>query len=397
MITRTQKLDAGGKYLTNLAETYPDVSLYWGFDKLKRPDFSRYEPQKNRGDVRFSAPLQLHTTAAQDQVLYACDELRSARGGKLVRPGSVVCFLEDFQAWHMTQYGANTYGLDASTFESRLATFRTTTTPNNDDNPTSSWEYLIGFVKGDLRYIRVAARLNARHDASVERKSKFLEDVEDLVDDVKKTPGSDDLGNDVTDYSVTFVWYASQVALVDGLLFGLSLAMPVAFVVLCMATQNLILAFLAIITIGLIVASVLGTAFLLGWHLGIKESVAGVVVIGFSVDYTIHLGHMYDHARYDGVVGREDKFAYSIRKMGGTVLAGAITTAGSCSFLLACQLTFFTAMGTLIMLTVFFSLGYSLLFYMPLLRLAGPEGHTGDIMHYYRLACKRCKRCRRDG
>ena len=44
--------------------------------------------------------------------------------------------------------------------------------------------------------------------------------------------------------------------------------------------------------------------------------------------------------------------------------AGAITTAGSTVFLLACQLTFFTAMGTLIILTVAYSLGYSLLFFM---------------------------------
>ena len=54
-------------------------------------------------------------------------------------------------------------------------------------------------------------------------------------------------------------WYATQVALVDGLTFGLALAFPVAFVVLCFATSNLVLAFYAMVTIGLIVASVLGT------------------------------------------------------------------------------------------------------------------------------------------
>ena len=154
---------------------------------------------------------------------------------------------------------------------------------------------------------------------------------------------------------ITFSWYATQVALVDGLTFGLALAFPVAFVVLCFATSNLVLAFYAMVTIGLIVASVLGTVYLIGWNLGIKESVAGVVVIGFSVDYTIHLGHMFDVARSQGLTTRQEKFAYSIRKMGETVLAGAITTAGSTVFLLACQLTFFTAMGTLIILTVAYS------------------------------------------
>ena len=63
------------------------------------------------------------------------------------------------------------------------------------------------------------------------------------------------------------------------------------------------------------------------------------------------------------------------------------------SRLLACQLTFFTAMGTLIILTVAYSLGYSLLFFMPLLRVAGPEGRVGDICHFLRgLKCACCRR-----
>ena len=61
--------------------------------------------------------------------------------------------------------------------------------------------------------------------------------------------------------------------------------------------------------------------------------------------------------------------------------------------MMACQLTFFTAMGTLIILTVAYSLGYSLLFFMPLLRVAGPEGRVGDICHFLRgLKCACCRR-----
>jgi len=390
MLTRTQKLESGNKYETNLAETYPGVSVYWGLDKLKRPNFSRYEPDKHRGDVKFTSPLELYTPDAQNQILFACSELGTARGGDLVRGGSVVCFMEEFQTWHFETYGTDTYGLDEATFNARLITFRENTTPTNDVNPTSSWERIIGVVDGQIRYVRVLARINARHDASVDRKHRLIKQTHDVVQATRRKPGLS--GASIWHYSYTFVWYASQVALVDGLLFGMSLAFPVAFVVLCLATQNVILAFVAIITIGLIVASVLGTSFLMGWHLGIKESVAGVIVIGFSVDYTIHLGHMFDHARYEGIVGRADKFAFAVRKMGPTVLAGAITTAGSCSFLLACQLTFFSAMGQLIIMTVGYSLAYSLFFFMPLLSLAGPEDHTGNIMSAYRRVRKTCRR-----
>jgi len=36
----------------------------------------------------------------------------------------------------------------------------------------------------------------------------------------------------------------------------------------------------------------------IGWSLGVAESIAGVIVVGFSVDYTLHLGHIYKEAEH---------------------------------------------------------------------------------------------------
>ena len=97
------------------------------------------------------------------------------------------------------------------------------------------------------------------------------------------------------------------------------------------------LALHAIIAIMMIVGSVLGSASLfLGWSLGVTESIAGVMVIGFAVDYTIHLGHMYNAASHEqGVIDRDGRVAYSLRLMGATVVGGAATTAGAGAFMLA--------------------------------------------------------------
>ena len=101
----------------------------------------------------------------------------------------------------------------------------------------------------------------------------------------------------------------------------------------------------------------------------------GNLVVGFSVDYTIHLGHMFT------VAGREkelqqsvDRFSFAIRKMGGTVLGGAVSTLGAGLFMLPCQLVFFYKLGLLMVTTIFFSLIYSFGFVMPLLAAAGPSG-----------------------
>ena len=70
----------------------------------------------------------------------------------------------------------------------------------------------------------------------------------------------------------------------------MSLAFPIAFIALIMATNNIIIAVFAIISVGGIVAAVLGMCWHVGWVLGTGEAIAGVMVIGLSVDYTIHLG-----------------------------------------------------------------------------------------------------------
>ena len=84
---------------------------------------------------------------------------------------------------------------------------------------------------------------------------------------------------------------------------------------LLFATGNFLLSLHAIVAIMGIVGSVLGSAYLyLGWSLGVTESIAGVMVIGFSVDYTIHLGHMYNAATHEaGIMDRDGRVAHSLR------------------------------------------------------------------------------------
>ena len=151
---------------------------------------------------------------------------------------------------------------------------------------------------------------------------------------------------------------------------------PERDVVLLFSTENLLVALYAIVGIALIVASVLGTVELVyGWDLGVVESLMGNLVIGFSVDYTIHLGHMFVAAgREHDPQSSVDRFSFAIRKMGGTVVGGAVTTLGAGLFMLPCQLVYFHKLGLLMVPTIFFSLLYAFGFVMPLLAAAGPSG-----------------------
>ena len=177
-----------------------------------------------------------------------------------------------------------------------------------------------------------------------------------------------------------FTWMTTSIGLLTGLGLGMAIAFPCAFLTLVFATQNYIVASLAMISIAGIIVSLLGIAkLILGWPLGIVESVAAVIVVGFSVDYTIHLGHMYNHGAIEGYNTREERFKYAIHRMGKTVMGGAITTAGSGVFMFPATMLFFNKMAYMITLTIVLSVWWSLFFFMPCLLLFGPQNETGNI------------------
>ena len=117
----------------------------------------------------------------------------------------------------------------------------------------------------------------------------------------------------------------TEQGLVDGMWTGLALCGPAAFLVLCAATNNVILALYAalgrarantpgltdttlrclpgsyaVVCIAGIVASVLGAGEnYFGWSLGIAESISAVIVIGFSVDCTLRPACMCSSSSHD--------------------------------------------------------------------------------------------------
>ena len=74
---------------------------------------------------------------------------------------------------------------------------------------------------------------------------------------------------------------------------GILCAIGLAYVVLVVATNNLIVASAAVLTIFAVVACVLGIMVLVGWQLGMTESVCLTILAGFCVDYIVHFAHSF--------------------------------------------------------------------------------------------------------
>ena len=62
---------------------------------------------------------------------------------------------------------------------------------------------------------------------------------------------------------------------------------------LILSTYNVVIAVYAVAYIGLIVLSTIAIMEICGWGLGVIEAIAMVMIIGFSVDYVVHLANHY--------------------------------------------------------------------------------------------------------
>ena len=315
--------------------------------------------------LRPSPPISAHLPQAS--FLGFCDALEAADCGleACSRPPHTIvyelrCFLRAFAE----SYGGAAQLPQGAAFTSALRTWLTA-------GPGSEYQSDVGFVDGQVKFARIEFKMTMpKLQPSFKVRPVYELLLKLISTQLVGAPAGMQSAFAFTDRE--FVWMSTQESLVDGVFVGFAICFPVAFLVLLCATGSFSVAVFAIATIAAVVGSLLGfVAAFLGWELGTGEAIAATIVIGLSVDYTVHLGHMYVEA---GEPLREGKLNVAATNMGVTVVAGGVTTLGSAIFMYVCQLSFFAKMATLIAGTIAFSLVYSLLFFMPLCAVLGPEG-----------------------
>lgn len=72
---------------------------------------------------------------------------------------------------------------------------------------------------------------------------------------------------------------------------GIASALLFSFIILVITTGNVVVSFLAILSISFIILFLMGTISLNGGNFGLIESTCVIVFIGISVDYVVHVCH----------------------------------------------------------------------------------------------------------
>jgi hypothetical protein len=176
----------------------------------------------------------------------------------------------------------------------------------------------------------------------------------------------------------TWVFMHTQSIYISYAVLGIFCAIGLAYVVLLVATNNLIVASSAVLTILGVCLCVLGSMVLMGWELGMTESICLTILAGFCVDYIVHFAHSFMECPDRS--SRTERAAYAMRHMGISVLSGALTSLGASSLLLFCTLQFFFSFGAFFFGTIMLAWLWANFFFIPLLAQFGPEGTYGDLI-----------------
>ena len=163
--------------------------------------------------------------------------------------------------------------------------------------------------------------------------------------------------------------------------------MVFAFLILVVATRNIIQSLISILCVAQVILSVVACMHWNGMQLGVSESIAIVILIGFSVDYIIHLSAHYIHSKYPS---RNEKMKQSYREMGVSILSGSITTFGSGAFLFGGNFVFFQKFAMIICVTVIMSFLSAVLTFGAFCHIMGPENAFGDIPFLNTCFAKLC-------
>jgi hypothetical protein len=379
----------GENYYSPDTSRYAVLTFFWGIEDFDLSDFDVYHPDDGGGVVKFDANFDLSTAEAQTAMLNTCQKLRTLecktdgcdnRGYSKrtllmqTEEKSISCFLEEFKSWNG---GSLPVG---NAFLTLLKQFREESPPFNGSEVLSA-EYStdIGIINDKLKYAAVRMRSTLPESQPFGKGMSVRKVVADFAEEIR---GEMPEGMKSFQYHAdgTFASYELGEELLSGFFSGCAIAGPIAFLVLLLSTKNIITALYAVFCVGSIVACVLGFCkSAMGWSLGIGEAIAGVIVIGYSVDYVVHLAHMYCEAGHHGYITRDSRCIFAISNMGSTVFAGAITTAASAVIMFACFLYFFVKMAILICVTIMYSYLFSLGLFMALMWTAGPQGNVGDL------------------
>ncbi|KAG7174801.1 protein dispatched homolog 1-like isoform X2 [Homarus americanus] len=371
------------------------VRIVWG---IKPVDNGDYLNPASKGTLEFDDNFDVAQPESQEWLLNFCRDLRNQTFYmSTLGPLLPHCFIETFKAW------MNRRCIDPVTGVNREPCCETSEFPFSEDVFNhcihkgikklyeTPREYFTPGVAGP-KFSRKTGKILAvvvEYDSNIlwslsyDDMQVFFNQVDTWVRDQMKEAPKGMKGGWFTSY---LSFFDVQKSLSVGTGIAVAVAVGVSLAVLVVTTLNVVVSLLAVLSVGAVILVTLAALVLLGWHLNVLESVTVSVAIGLAVDLTLHYGVAY---RLSPEAEREAAVSWAVARLGSPVFMAAATSLAAGIAMLPAKVLAYVHIGTFLTVITMASYIYATLFYLPLLRIFGPESGCGQLS-YPQLQCCTC-------
>jgi hypothetical protein len=135
----------------------------------------------------------------------------------LMRPNSLICFMEQFHTWHQAQYDFLPTNLTSTMFHDRLKLFRAIAPKLDGDGKVvlDGWQEQIGFINGKLKFIVIQYEGTLKEFQPLKIKQGVKDAIAELEEKVRSIapPGMQSL---MHTGDMSWTWSATEKGLVEG-------------------------------------------------------------------------------------------------------------------------------------------------------------------------------------
>lgn len=371
------------------------VRIVWG---IKPVDNGDYLNPASKGTLEYDENFDVAQPESQEWLLNFCRDLRN-QSFYMSTLGPLLpnCFIETFKSWMERKCIDPITGVDrspcceASKFPYPRDVFDKCIHKGIMALYQTPREYFIPGVAGpkfsrktgNIVAIVVEYDSNTLWSLSYEDMQEFFIQVDTWVTKQMKLAPKQMQGGWFTSY---LSFFDVQQSLSIGTGIAVAVAVGVSLAVLVMTTLNVVVSLLAVLSVGSVILVTLAALVLLGWHLNVLESVTVSVAIGLAVDLTLHYGVAY---RLSPEADREAAVSWAVARLGSPVFMAAATSLAAGITMLPAKVLAYVHIGTFLTVVTTASYIYATLFYLPLLRIFGPESGCGQLS-YPQLRCCSC-------
>mmetsp|Transcript_8260 Transcript_8260/g.36931 ORF Transcript_8260/g.36931 Transcript_8260/m.36931 type:complete len:908 (-) Transcript_8260:526-3249(-) len=272
-----------------------EVNIVHGLDGIDQSNVGQWTPD-DIGDAIADPNFDLGPGANREFLVQQCQEIGANTELVLSGEDSVQCWISAFQEYLDDQGTPRDTDFSQQEIYDQVQAFLTAPDPENPNAfPNSQYARDVGFNQneGEQRIVFSTFRFisTAKDALGYEQMYAIYEQWEAvMIDQNEKAPEGVNNGYPT---SISWLFMVTQKDLVDQAVRGLGITLAVAFAAITLSTFNIVIGFYCIFIVGAIVTCMIAFMYLYGWAWGISESVAVVLIVGFSVDYVVHIANAY--------------------------------------------------------------------------------------------------------